>query len=292
MVFFVYIGGGPRALAFSFMVFFLSMLLQRLSYDSIDESMSPDMGGMGSMGGMGFFEDESMSSFYARESRERRNSERRHRRPGWRVQVQNSFWNTLLSYICVMTLVVVLLFMAVLLLFRCRPHLRQRPAVRRVENLIFRWTNRMEEWMQELLGQNQRQGGRERVSTEEIRKLQRETFVAEEQLQKWSVSSLKDELKRLQRQAEMRMGFAGGSETREMQQLIKSGLGVEKAELVQAVLKARGGDSGISCAVCLSNYTNGEDLRVLPCGHRFHCDCVDRWLTQQSRTCPLCSKRV
>ena len=153
MVFFVYIGGGPRALAFSFMVFFLSMLLQRLSYDTIDESMSPDMGSMGSMGsmgGMGFFEDESMSSFYARESRERRTSERRHRRPGRRVQVQNSFWNTLLSYICVVTLVVVLLFMAVLLLFRCRPHLRQRPAVRRVENLIFRWTNRMEEWMQEL----------------------------------------------------------------------------------------------------------------------------------------------
>ena len=267
MVFFVYIGGGPRALAFSFVVFFLSMLLQRLSYDTIDESMSmsPDMGGMGGMGGgMGFFQDESMSSFYARE---RRNSERRPRRQGRRVQVQNSFWNSLMSYICVVTLVVVLLFMAVLLLFRCRPHLRQRPAVRRVENLLFRWTNRMEEWMQELLG-NQRQGGREPVSTEEIRKLQRETFVAEEQLQKWSVSSLKDELKRLQRQAEMRMGFAGGSETREMQQLIKSGLGVEKAELVQAVLKARGGDSGISCAVCLSNYTNGEDLRVLPCGHR------------------------
>ncbi len=276
MVFFVYIGGGPRALAFSFVVFFVSMLLQRLSYDTIDDSMNS----------MGFFDEmPDGSGFYSR--RERVHGRNRRQR---RVQVQHSFWNTAFSYICLATLVVVLFFMAMLLLFRLRPDLRQRRLVRRVEGLLFRWTSRLEEWIQELLGHPRQ--GRERVSNEEIRKLPKETFVGEEQLQKWSVSSLKDELKRLQRHAEMRMGFAGGSETREMQQLIKSGLGVEKAELVQAVLKARGGDSGISCAVCLSNYTNDEELRVLPCGHRFHCDCVDRWLTQQSRTCPLCSKRV
>lgn len=277
MVFFVYIGGGPRALAFSFVVFFVSMLLQRLSYDTIDESMSS----------MGFFDEmPDGSGFYSRGQRVHGRNRRQRR-----VQVQHSFWNTAFSYICLASLVVVLFFMAVLLLFRLRPDLRQRRLVRRVEGLLFRWTGRLEEWIQELLG-HPRQGPRERVSNEEIQKLPRETFVGEDQLQKWSVSSLKDELKRLQRHAEMRMGFAGGSETREMQQLIKSGLGVEKAELVQAVLKARGGDSGISCAVCLSNYTNDEELRVLPCGHRFHCDCVDRWLTQQSRTCPLCSKRV
>ena len=254
------------------------MLLQRLSYDTIDESMSS----------MGFFDEmPDGSGFYSRGQRGPHGRNRRQRR----VQVQHSFWNTAFSYICLASLVVVLFFMAVLLLFHLRPDLRQRRLVRRVEGLLFRWTGRLEEWIQELLG-HPRQGPRERVSNEEIQKLPRETFVGEDQLQKWSVSSLKDELKRLQRHAEMRMGFAGGSETREMQQLIKSGLGVEKAELVQAVLKARGGDSGISCAVCLSNYTNDEELRVLPCGHRFHCDCVDRWLTQQSRTCPLCSKRV
>eukprot|EP00434_Breviolum_minutum_P038960 symbB.v1.2.034573.t1/scaffold4486.1/size39079/2 len=260
MVFFVYIGGGPRALAFSFVVFFVSMLLQRLSYDTIDESMSS----------MGFFDEmPDGSGFYSRGQRGPHGRNRRQRR----VQVQHSFWNTAFSYICLASLVVVLFFMAVLLLFHLRPDLRQRRLVRRVEGLLFRWTGRLEEWIQELLG-HPRQGPRERVSNEEIQKLPRETFVGEDQLQKWSVSSLKDELKRLQRHAEMRMGFAGGSETREMQQLIKSGLGVEKAELVQAVLKARGGDSGISCAVCLSNYTNDEELRVLPCGHRFHCDCV------------------
>ena len=78
--------------------------------------------------------------------------------------------------------------------------------------------------------------------------------MGEKELQRWSASRLKEELRRLQRQAEMRMGFAGGSETRatcsrsafgseaeELQHLLKSGLPIEKAELVQAVLKARGG---------------------------------------------------
>ena len=273
MVFFVYIGGGPRALAFSFVVFFLSMLLQRLSSD---ESMS-----------MNFFDDND-GSFYPR-----RNS--RQGRPGRRRPVvQTNFWNTLWSYLCVVTVVLVLLFLALVVLLRqYGPELRQRfPLVRRLEQQIGRWLRWMDQFLQELYGAEGRPQGRERVSQAEISKLQRETFVGEDQLQKWSVGSLKDELRRLQRQADMRISFAGGSETREIQQLIKSGLGVEKAELVQAVLKARGGDSGISCAVCLSNYSNGDDLRVLPCGHRFHCDCVDRWLTQQSRTCPLCSKRV
>eukprot|EP00913_Durusdinium_trenchii_P034360 g32145.t1 len=172
---------------------------------------------------------------------------------------------------CAAMLLSLFLFAVGLFLLRARPALRQH------------WLDvaaRIEVWMLNLLGQENHRGTRERVSSEEVQKIQRETFVDEQQLQslgihelKWSVASLKDELRKLHRQAELRMTFAGGRETREMQQFLKSGLGVEKAELVQAVLKARGGDSGINCAVCLSNYTSGDELRVLPCGHRFHCDC-------------------
>ncbi|XP_004608689.2 E3 ubiquitin-protein ligase RNF43 [Sorex araneus] len=52
-------------------------------------------------------------------------------------------------------------------------------------------------------------------------------------------------------------------------------------------------DSGSSCssapmcAICLEEFSEGQELRVISCLHEFHRACVDPWL-QQQRTCPLC----
>lgn len=43
------------------------------------------------------------------------------------------------------------------------------------------------------------------------------------------------------------------------------------------------------CSICMEAYTDGEQLRVLPCEHRFHTHCVDRWL-QTCYHCPLCRR--
>ncbi|KAF9188001.1 hypothetical protein BGZ50_001626 [Haplosporangium sp. Z 11] len=43
-----------------------------------------------------------------------------------------------------------------------------------------------------------------------------------------------------------------------------------------------------TCAVCLDEFTEGEEIRTLPCHHEFHCECIDPWLTRKSSTCPLC----
>jgi len=45
-----------------------------------------------------------------------------------------------------------------------------------------------------------------------------------------------------------------------------------------------------SCAVCMENYVNNDELRCLPCRHEFHTKCVDEWLKLRS-TCPLCRKK-
>ncbi|TYJ06569.1 hypothetical protein E1A91_A12G242800v1 [Gossypium mustelinum] len=45
------------------------------------------------------------------------------------------------------------------------------------------------------------------------------------------------------------------------------------------------------CCICLSAYDDGVELRELPCGHHFHCACVDKWL-HINATCPLCKYNI
>jgi len=41
------------------------------------------------------------------------------------------------------------------------------------------------------------------------------------------------------------------------------------------------------CTICLEEFHEGDNLRVLRCAHVFHATCVDHWLSH-SATCPLC----
>ena len=46
-------------------------------------------------------------------------------------------------------------------------------------------------------------------------------------------------------------------------------------------------DEHMGCSICTEDFTVGEDVRVLPCDHKFHPQCVDPWLVNVSGTCPL-----
>ncbi|PVH67655.1 hypothetical protein DL98DRAFT_639239 [Cadophora sp. DSE1049] len=42
------------------------------------------------------------------------------------------------------------------------------------------------------------------------------------------------------------------------------------------------------CAICISDFVANEEVRVLPCDHRYHPACIDPWLLNVSGTCPIC----
>lgn len=44
------------------------------------------------------------------------------------------------------------------------------------------------------------------------------------------------------------------------------------------------------CSICLSEYIEGEEGRELQCKHRFHRNCLEKWLQEcpSSATCPIC----
>lgn len=53
---------------------------------------------------------------------------------------------------------------------------------------------------------------------------------------------------------------------------------------------------GDNCRICLSNYINGEFcLTLTKCGHKFHKECILRWLSSKvasSKTCPICRASI
>ena len=46
-------------------------------------------------------------------------------------------------------------------------------------------------------------------------------------------------------------------------------------------------DDGLACSVCTDDFVKGQDIRLLPCKHKFHPECIDPWLLNVSGTCPL-----
>ncbi|KAI1969618.1 hypothetical protein LOZ53_006796 [Ophidiomyces ophidiicola] len=47
-------------------------------------------------------------------------------------------------------------------------------------------------------------------------------------------------------------------------------------------------DAALGCPICTEDFEKGQDVRLLPCDHKFHPECIDPWLVNVSGTCPLC----
>lgn len=67
----------------------------------------------------------------------------------------------------------------------------------------------------------------------------------------------------------------------------------DKREAIERILAA-GNSSSTSCTVCCDDYESGDALRVLKCGHKYHVECIDKWLLSstdylRAPACPICS---
>ncbi|KAK8805512.1 hypothetical protein WA158_002168 [Blastocystis sp. Blastoise] len=43
-----------------------------------------------------------------------------------------------------------------------------------------------------------------------------------------------------------------------------------------------------TCAICLDDFNDTDMVKVLPCHHIFHSDCIDKWLIEDKPDCPTC----
>ncbi len=48
---------------------------------------------------------------------------------------------------------------------------------------------------------------------------------------------------------------------------------------------------GEQCSICRMEWEPSDELRVLPCGHCDHVDCLDQWLSV-NKSCPICMQEV
>ncbi|XP_040846155.1 E3 ubiquitin-protein ligase ZNRF4 [Ochotona curzoniae] len=47
------------------------------------------------------------------------------------------------------------------------------------------------------------------------------------------------------------------------------------------------------CAICLDDYQEGDQLKILACSHAYHCKCIDPWFARTARrSCPVCKQSV
>ncbi len=68
---------------------------------------------------------------------------------------------------------------------------------------------------------------------------------------------------------------------------LESGLGAAQAESIKSGNEITPKEGDLGCSICTEDFTAGEDVRVLPCQHKFHPACIDPWLLNVSGTCPL-----
>ena len=61
----------------------------------------------------------------------------------------------------------------------------------------------------------------------------------------------------------------------------------EVSKLKTVKYKKKEGSTPEECSVCKMDFDDGDDVKIMPCEHQYHIECIDKWL-EMSNFCPLC----
>lgn len=78
-----------------------------------------------------------------------------------------------------------------------------------------------------------------------------------------------------------------GGHTPSSEATVGSREGAAEAGSVESGDDATPNEGDLGCSICTEDFTTGDDVRVLPCNHKYHPACIDPWLLNVSGTCPL-----
>ncbi|KAL1767076.1 E3 ubiquitin-protein ligase RLIM-like, partial [Sigmodon hispidus] len=46
-----------------------------------------------------------------------------------------------------------------------------------------------------------------------------------------------------------------------------------------------------ACSICITEYIESSKIRILPCSHEYHVECIDHWLYENA-SCPICRCKI
>lgn len=74
----------------------------------------------------------------------------------------------------------------------------------------------------------------------------------------------------------------------------KAALGASTATVIHKTAQGSSENAGSQqeeCRVCLEKFQDGDALRILPCMHKYHTLCIDKWF-RNSSACPICKHSI
>jgi len=85
------------------------------------------------------------------------------------------------------------------------------------------------------------------------------------------------------------IGELVGTESRGVSEAVIGALG--EMTFQSASDGSAGTEEEEQCVICRVEFEEGERLKVLPCAHHYHDECIKQWLAI-NKQCPMCSKEV